>query len=383
MNSNHPVLLAQQSFVLRMLRREGPLSRWQLHQRTGLRPNTVGSHVAELIERGLVRETPAESKGPGRPRVPLTVDPGTLHVVGTAIRPGHIEACRLNLCGQPVGRLQTRPVEKPSEIIATVERLLREVINDRTFLVGLSTTGFVDTAARRILLSSALPGRHVASLDALFDVAGEKALVVENDMHALAARWLQEHHQRSDEDVLLVYLDDGELGAALLVRGEPNWGCLVGGNELGHTRLPVETAPCYCGHTGCMERICSTDFLARRGAGPGALADHVARFDGTQPAVQQMIELLATGLANTINFVRPHRLVLASQYTRRGSFIEALSLAIRARIMTSLADRVAVHYWDHAATRPGEAAGWLALAAIYHPNWTKAILTHPQKAPAG
>jgi predicted NBD/HSP70 family sugar kinase len=261
--------------------------------------------------------------------------------------------------------------------------LLREVVNDQTFLIGLSTTGFVDTDLRRILLSSALPGQHVASLDALFDVAGDKPLVVENDMHALAARWLQEHHQRSDEDVLLVYLDDGELGAALLVRGEPNWGCLVGGNELGHTRLPVKTAPCYCGHTGCMERICSTDFVHRHGAGPGRLPDHVAAFDGTQPAMIRMIELLATGLANSVNFIRPHRVVLASQYTRHGPFMEALILAIRSRIMTTLADRVAFHFWYMAAPGPGEAAGWLALAAIYYPNWTKAILLRPQETPAG
>ncbi len=381
MNSNSPVLSPQQSHILRTLRSEGPLSRWQLHQRTSLRPNTVGSLVAELCARRMVRETAAQSRGPGRPRVPLTIDTHTLHVVGTAIRPGHVEACRLNLCGQPVGRLRSRRVEEPSETIGSVSNLLRELLNEQTFLVGLSTTGFVDTTHRRILLSSALPRQHFAALDPLLEVTGDTPLVVENDMHALAARWLQEHHHRSDEDVLLVYLDDGELGAALLVRGEPNWGCLVGGNELGHTRLPVKTAPCYCGHTGCMERICSTDFLQRHGAGPGRLADYVAGFDGTQPGMIRMIDLLATGLANAVNFLRPHRVVVASPFTRHGPFMEALILAVRMRLMTTLADRVAFHYWDQAATVAGEAAGWLALAAMYDPNWTKAILPRPQDAP--
>ena len=376
-NNNHPLLTPQQSQILRTLRSEGPLSRWQLHQRTALRPNTVGDQVGKLLRRGLVCETAAQSRGPGRPRVPLTVDTNTLHVVGTAIRPGHVEACRLNLCGQPRGRLRTRPVGEPSETIATVESLLREIVNDQTFLVGLSTTGFVDASQRRILLSSALPRQHLASLDTLFDVACRQPLVVENDMHALAARWLQEHHRHLDEDVLLVYLDDGELGAALLVRGEPNWGCLVGGNELGHTRLPVKTAPCYCGHTGCMERICSTEFLHRHGAASGTLLEQAAGFDGAQPAVVRMIELLATGLANSVNFIRPHRIVLVSPLTRHGRFMEALILAVRSRIMTTLADRVAFHYWDQAATGAGEAAGWLALAAIYYPSWTKAIMQGP------
>jgi predicted NBD/HSP70 family sugar kinase len=258
--------------------------------------------------------------------------------------------------------------------VGTIQRLLREIVNDQTFLVGLTATGLVDPANRRILLSSAIPGEHLASLDDLLEVIGETPLVLENDMHALAARWLQEHHHDLGQDVLLVYLEDGQLGSALLVRGEPNWGCLVGGNELGHARLPVETARCYCGHTGCMERICSTDFVRRRGATASNLCECVMAFDGTEPAMAEMIELLATGLANAINFVRPHRVVLVSKFTRSGRFMESLMLAIRSRVMMALADRIQFHYWDEAASRPGEAAGWLALAALYDSNWTKAIL---------
>lgn len=368
------VLSLHQCRILRILRNEGPLSRWQLHQRTKLRPNTVGNHVAELLERGLVREQAAEASGPGRPRVPVAIDPGTLHVIGAAIRPGHVEACRLNLCGQMLGRVHSEPVESPSDTVVVVSRLLRRLAGGQTLLVGLSTTGFVDTAARRILLSSALPDEHSASLDSLLEVADGRPLAIENDMHALAARWLQEHHRQPTEDVVLVYLDDGQLGSALLVRGEPNWGCLVGGNELGHTSLPVETESCYCGNVGCMERICSSRFLHGLGAERLPLLDHVARFDGTQPEMNRMIELLSIGFANCVNFVRPHRLVLASPFTRFGPFTEKLMQATRSRLMRALSDRVAFHYWDQGASSPGEAAGWLALATVYYPHWAKAIL---------
>ena len=373
-SNKQPALSLPQRRILRILRSEGPLSRWQLHQRTKLRPNTVGSHVAELLERSLLREQAAEASGPGRPRVPVAIDTSTLHVVGAAIRPGHVEACRLNLCGQTLGRIHSRSVASPSDTVSVTAGLLSRLTNDQTFLVGLSTTGFVDTAARRILLSSALPDEHVASLDSLLDVAGARPLAVENDMHALAARWLQEHHRQPTEDVILVYVDDGQLGSALLVRGEPNWGCLVGGNELGHTTLPVDTDRCYCGNIGCMERICSSEFLHQEGAEPSPLIEHVSRFDGTQPEMNRMIELLSIGLANCVNFVRPHRVVLVSPFTRFSPFTETLMKAVRSRLMGALSDRVAFHYWDQGASSPGEAAGWLALAAIYYPHWAKAIL---------
>jgi predicted NBD/HSP70 family sugar kinase len=376
--NNQPVLPLHQCRILRILRSEGPLSRWQLHQRAKLRPNTVGTHVAELLEKGVLREQAAEARGPGRPRVPVAIDNTSLHVVGAAIRPGHVEACRLNLCSQALGRLHSQPVPTPSDTVSVVKDLLGRLTNDQTFLVGLSTTGFVDTTARQILLSSALPGEHVASLDSLLEVSGRRPLAVENDMHALAARWLQEHHRQPTEDVVLVYLDDGQLGSALLVRGEPNWGCLVGGNELGHTTLPVETDRCYCGNVGCMERICSSEFLRQKGAPPTPLLDHVTRFDGTQPEMKRMIELLSIGLANCVNFVRPHRVVLVSPFTRFSPFTETLMGAVRSRLMRALSDRVDFHYWDQGASAPGEAAGWLALAAVYYPNWTKAILHHPE-----
>ncbi len=350
--------------------------------RTSLRPNTVGDHASQLLAKGLLSERVAAAEGPGRPPLPLSVNTTARHVLGAAIRPGHVEACRLNLCGHCLGRLYQRAILRPEDTIGTARQLLLELVNEQTFLIGLSTTGFVNPSNREILLSSALPRQNVASLDSLLDVTGDKPLVVENDMHALAARWLQEHHRQLEEDVLLVYLDDGQLGSALLVRGEPNWGCLVGGNELGHTRLPVETAPCYCGHSGCMERICSTEFLRRQGAAEGDLAQHIAHYDGSDPALGRLIELLTMGLANAINFIRPHRVVLVSQFTRHGPFMEALMAEVRRRVMAALVNVVQFHYWDQAATSAGENAGWLALAAIYYPNWTKAILTRPDTAPA-
>ena len=108
-----------------------------------------------------------------------------------------------------------------------------------------------------------------------------------------------------------------------------------------------------------------------------ALIEHVASFDGAQPQMNRMIELLSIGLANCVNFVRPHRIVLVSPFTRFSPFTEALMKAVRSRLMRALSDRVVFHYWDQGANSPGEAAGWLALATVYYPHWAKAILEVP------
>ncbi len=359
--------------ILRLLRREGALSRWQLHQRTGLRPNSVGQQVARLIHAGLVAEQAAAAEGRGRPRVPLVIDPQRRHVIGLALRPGQVEAVRLNLQGQPLGLRQVQKLDQPTAPLPALRKALKPLLNEQTWAVACAIPGFFDPAGGRILLSSAVAAGGTPAIAPLQAMIEPRPLALDNDMHALAARWLLTFQQPPEEDVLLVYLDDGQLGAAMLVGGAPNRGCLVGGNELGHTRLPVATERCYCGHTGCLERICSTAFLQQRGRGSKSitLAQAVAGYGGKDARLDLMLELLATGLANVVNFMRPHRLVLVSEFTRSPRFADALVRQVRGKLLSELAGRVRLDLWDQPQAQSAETAGWLALAGLYFPDWMR------------
>jgi predicted NBD/HSP70 family sugar kinase len=300
--------------------------------------------------------------------VPLEIDPQRRHVVGVAIRPGHVEVGKLNLLGQTIGEMRSSAVRDAASLIETMTEMLRAEVSDQTFAVGLTTPGFVDAAKHTILFSSALVGSGAVSLQPAYDVARGIPIVLENDMHALAARWLLAHQAQQQEDVLLVYFEDGQLGSALLIDGRPNRGCVTGANELGHTRMPVETEVCYCGHPGCLERICSTTFLRRQG-GNSTLAERAAEFDDADEGIRKLIELLAMGIANAANFTRANRLVLVSELTRQSRFTESLIAAVRGHLLTELKERVRIEHWDQAAARTAETAGWLALASLYYEGW--------------
>src|SRR3954462_13485883 len=97
------VIEPRQRELVKHLWREVRLSRWELHQRTGLTPNGVGTTAESLLKLGVLRECPAEPSGGGRPRVPLEIDPGQRNVVGLSIAPGQVEAGRLGLRGHPIG----------------------------------------------------------------------------------------------------------------------------------------------------------------------------------------------------------------------------------------------------------------------------------------
>jgi predicted NBD/HSP70 family sugar kinase len=220
------------------------------------------------------------------------------------------------------------------------------------------------------------------SLAPLYETVGNRPIILENNMHALAAWWLLIHQAEADEDVLLVSIRDGQLGAALLIDGRPNRGCAIGANELGHVRFFVETDTCYCGHPGCLERIVSTEFLRRRGVATGTLLEHAARYgnDGANgksskanaaadKAVGEVLDYLSAGLANATNFIRPNRLVLASELTRYPVFNSALLRSIRSRLLGRLLERVRIDLWDQVDGHSAETAGWLALASLYRDGW--------------
>jgi predicted NBD/HSP70 family sugar kinase len=360
----------RQQEILRHLWVEGPLSRSELHVRTPYTSNGVGTLAESLLKAGLIRERPADPSSGGRPRVPLEIDPGSRHVIGLAINPGHVEIARIGLRGQLRGAATVREVDRPGELIKAATALLNKTLNRQSLAMGISVTGFVDAEAHNILFSSATTGLGTVGLQKLYDDAGELPVFLANDMHACAARWMLTHRAHEAEDALIVSLEDGAIGASILIDGRPNRGCVTAANEIGHSRFPVETAKCYCGHTGCLERIFSSDFLARRGR-RARLGDLIAGFDGSNSqALSESLKYLSMGLANVVNFVRPCRLVLVSRFMRFPVFADALVRSTRSLLLATIAERVNIDFWDEPATNTAETAGWLALAAIFYRGWT-------------
>jgi predicted NBD/HSP70 family sugar kinase len=363
-------LNSRQRQLLQAIWRAGRLSRRDLHEITGIRPNTVGADAAVLLKQGIVRECTSKSLGRGRPRVPLEIDPDGRHVVGVAIRAGLVQVCRLNLRGQLLGEPSEERAGDTQTVLAQTVRLMKERIDERTLGVGISTPGFVDPEQKAILFSAYTKGAAM-SLKPAFDAAGKAPVLLENDMHALAARWLLTHQAQQDEDVLLIYFEDGQMGAALLVNGRPNRGAVIGANELGHTRLPVDTEVCFCGHPGCLERICATPFLHRHGVRGETLNERAAAFNGSDEAMSLMLDYLSTGFGNAVNFTRVNRLVLVSDLTECERFTSMLVNMIQRKMLGELAARVRVDLWSQPAAKSSETAGWLALASLYYEGWNE------------
>ena len=361
-------LLPRDRRLAGVLWRSGAMSRSQLHRLTGVHPNLVGVTAQRLIDLGILRDAAPVVEGRGRPSAAMEVDPASRNIVGISIAPGGVEAVRLNLRGEPLAPPERIAIRSDVDTINTARKLLTQQIDHKTLAIGVSITGLIDLRNRTLLFSSALPEARDVSLAPLYESAGDVPVVLDNDQHAVAAWWLLVQRVDPREDALLVGLRDGRLGASMLAGGPPNRGCVLAGNELGHTRLPVETPVCYCGHAGCLERIFSTAYLATLGV-TRPLARVIAEPGADAAALAKVIDLLAYGLANAVNFMRPHRLVVINPFASP-LFMGQLDRAIRPRLLPALAERVRI---EGAPEPAGEsvAAAWLGLAWVFHPSWSQ------------
>lgn len=349
-----------------ILWRKPGLSRRDLHELTQTHPTLTGNAIASLINRGLIREGPiATSAGRGRPQVPLEVDPDRLAFIGLAISPEGVRVARVNAVGHATSgetSVQARSGQSP---IPSAAALLRRTVDDRVLAIGVSVTGLVLPLEGKILFSSAIADARPVSISPLRTAAGNATLVLQNDMHALAQRWVMCNPPTSG-DSLLVGVEDGRLGAALLLNGRPHGGVVSGANELGHTRLDVDTDPCYCGQTGCLERIVSTAQLARLGAPSGRTLNEVlAEPKRDAKVVERLLHLLLHGIANAVNFIRPHQLIIASPLVRHAVLADAVQTRLPAFFLPGLRDRVIVRTWEQSNVQSAENAAWLALADVF------------------
>ena len=359
-------LTPRQKRILQLLWPERALSRRDVQRELGVHPNLIGEDIGVLLEQRLVREGDTTANGRGRPGIPLRIDDVSRHVIGIAISPDGVELSKVNLLGHPIGTTQTIQADDAKTLIPRTAAMLRKQISPDTLAVGVSATGVVDPVTHTLVLSSSIPQATGTSLAPLYTAAGDTPVLVQNDMHALAARWLLSDRAASDQDVLLILLEDGRLGSAMLIGGVPNQGCTIGANEIGHSRFPVDTPLCYCGQKGCLERIFSSQQLVKlQPKSPGrSLGDELLHGHKPSKAGEEIEHQLWAGIANAANFVRPHRVVMVGSFSQDDAFFSRFTSGVQSLLLRGLSDRTRIERWTLPAMTWGEVASWVALVDL-------------------
>ena len=304
------------SAILRVLRETGPVSRSGLASRLGLSRSGMTPIVAEMVDRGLVRESGGQAVTRGRPPIMLTLTADDLCIIGIELRRDRIGYIVEAIDGSYLDGshdLRTSIPHDPDQAAELVASLVLEA-QQRT---GRTAVG----------VGVCLPGEKTAGRFVDSPVLGWHEVPI--------ASLVAEALGKTDTEIVIVDIAAAatlgapeSMGAALPVRAHIQFGPGLGmgltdlrldgglrpeSKGIGHVGWPGATARCWCGRTGCLDTILGMHHVAqelceRTGiAPPGEAAQLVTlvaeALDEDAAAVDAWTETLAARVAWTVRLV--------------------------------------------------------------------------------
>ncbi|TDO48653.1 putative NBD/HSP70 family sugar kinase [Kribbella sp. VKM Ac-2527] len=353
------------SVVLRHVRAAGPRSRARIAADTGLNKATVSSLVAELVERGLLREGQAEiERGAlGRPGQLVELDGSSVCGVGAEINVDYLAVAALDLSGGVV--LEHRvPLDvahqDPSTTLDRLADLIREAVaavdarGGQTAGVTLAVPGLVQSATGSLKLAPNLGWNEVPVVDEMRARLGDPAYPfrVDNEANLAALAEYSELKKdtgnQADDLVLLtgaIGVGGGVVSDGHLLRGGHGFS-----GEVGHMPVAPAGRTCGCGRTGCWETVVGLTTLLNKATDADdpvrdpsldverRLAEITRRAEAgdarTLGALADVGTWLGIGGAILVNILNPDVLVLGGYFASLGPWLqEPLESAIRDRVI--------------------------------------------------
>jgi predicted NBD/HSP70 family sugar kinase len=352
------------SVVLRHVRDLGPRSRARIADDTGLNKATVSSLVAELVERGLLREGRADSsRALGRPGQLVELGGTGVCGVGAEINVDYLAVAALDLSGDVV--LEKRvPVDvahlDPGTTLDRFAELVQEAVaavdarGGQLAGVTLAVPGLVQVETGELKLAPNLGWGELSVAQEMRTRLGDPTypLHVDNEANLAALAAYADLRQTEDgpvQDLVLltgaVGVGGGVVAGGHLLRGGHGYS-----GEVGHMPVAPPGRTCGCGRTGCWETVVGLTALLHKATDRDdpvrdpsldveqRLAGITRRAEAgdarTLSALKDVGIWLGIGGAILVNILNPDVLVLGGYFAVLGPWLrEPLEKAIRERVI--------------------------------------------------
>lgn len=354
--------------VLQRIRANGPISRPELAEQTGLGLSTMSNIVTELLERKLVREVgEGDSSGGRRPNL-LDINDSARHIFGVKIGPNHVWVALFDLRVRQMDTrvLESLPYTSYEELFACIAETIEDLrtkhrVSKANILgIGVSTSGLVDSTTGDCVYSPILHWENVPVGKMLGELS-RMPVIVENDANAFAYGILRQEMNTEIANLICITTGPG-VGGGIIVERRLYRGSHGGAGEIGHMTINHHGPKCSCGRSGCLEVLASDQFLlakAQELVDTGQSATLVAMKDKLTPNALLMaaqlgdvkvreifIELgenLGHGLVNLINIFNPDKIVIGGEgIVAAEFFMDKVHETVQEYAFPHLADRLEI-----------------------------------------
>ncbi|MFC8127187.1 ROK family protein [Streptomyces sp. NPDC057302] len=334
--------------VLRLLRDAGPRPRTQIAAETGLPKATITNLVAELMERGLIREGETARDGTvGRPSRTVEVDGRSICGIGLEISADYVFLIALDLRGEVTAEhrvaLDAR-TDGPAEVLDRAAEAIESVCltlrgrGAQAVAVTVAAPGVIQRDSGTVSYAPNIGWRNVDVTGGLRTRLGPKfpPVRLENDAKLGA---IAEYLIASAADIhdLIYVTGETGIGGGIITDGRLLRGSAGFAGEIGHMRLNSAGKTCACGRQGCWETMVGLDAFLDHAAAPDdpvrdatvdlehRLAELRRRADDGDPAtmaaLEHIIDGLGLGLGALADLLNPRAVVLGGYFTLFGDHL--------------------------------------------------------------
>ncbi|MEW5816677.1 MAG: ROK family transcriptional regulator [Spirochaetota bacterium] len=244
------------------------ITRSRLAEILKLSPSSIVKYIKILMEMGLIRETDREISTGGRRSIYLELNPEVGLNLAVVFNVSYVAGVLINMVGDVVGEhkvLSYQGIPKDellSLLFEIIDNLLENAKAQRKkiFGIGLGLGGYIDP--RQGISHEYLYARnwYDVPLKALVEERYGLPCFLVNDANACALGEKYYGMGVGVEHFLCVMMDEG-VGMGIIVNGDIYMGKSYYAGEFGHTHVADNRQLCFCGHTGCLETLCSRQYI--------------------------------------------------------------------------------------------------------------------------
>ncbi|WP_395110851.1 ROK family protein [Actinomadura sp. SCN-SB] len=230
--------------ALDLLVEQGPLTRAQIGELTGLSKVTASQLLSRLEERGLVEITGEQAGGRGPNAALYGVVPSSAYVAGLEVGPDGVVCGVADITGRIIAQVTVDP-NGAGDPVKLVHNAVVKACRSAKVALGrlnafvIGSPGVVDPRTGDVKFAFDLPAWHEGVLAALRTDL-RRPVTIENDANLAAVAERAYGAARGVDDFALMWLDRG-LGLSIMLGGRLHRGRSGGAGEIGY--LPVPGAP--------------------------------------------------------------------------------------------------------------------------------------------
>jgi len=324
--------------VLEFIRGYGPCARTCIAENTNLSLSSITNIINYLLSCDLVSQSdPISSKNVGRRASLIEFNAAAMEIVAVNIEPDGAELALTDLDGKLIStrRIEIERFHDAQAVLAAVADGISELLKGakRPCAIGIGINGHVRDMSG-VVTSSVMRWKAV-DVKSFFESRFDLHVYVTNNSKTKARWQLSRMGEGAADNMIFLDLTSG-VGIISFYGGKINES--VAG-ELGHTTVMKDGPLCFCGNRGCLELVCSVEYIlqrCRKAFDDGlcswisdpekiTFSQAVAAFEAGDAAVERIFrecaEYLGIGIANIISIFEPRTIVINSDKLTGCDFI--------------------------------------------------------------